>query len=69
LKSITFRGLAQDHEHVYVESDEEFSVESIAQKMKRSTAASILAELTGLKVSPHEENELWDKVYFVETIG
>ncbi|MBN1636482.1 MAG: transposase, partial [Deltaproteobacteria bacterium] len=61
--------LAPDHVHVYVESDGEFPVESIAQKMKRSTAASILAEFTDLKVSPHAENELWDKAYFVETIG
>jgi len=61
--------LAPDHLHLYVESDGKNSVETIAQEMKRVSAAAILAEFGDLKASLHAQKDLWDKAYFVETIG
>ena len=61
--------LAPDHIHLYVESDGEESPDSIAQKIKRLSAASILEQFPDLIVSSDVETELWDKTYFVETIG
>jgi len=61
--------LAPDHLHLYVESDGSNSVETIAQEMKRVSAAFILAEFGDLKASLDAQKDLWDKAYFVETIG
>ena len=61
--------LAPDHLHLYVESDGRNSVETIAQEMKRVSGAVILAEFGDLKASLHAQKDLWDKAYFVETIG
>lgn len=61
--------LAPDHLHLYVESDGSNSVETIAQEMKRVSAAAILAEFGDLKASLGAQKDLWDKAYFVETIG
>jgi hypothetical protein len=55
--------------HLYVESDGENSIEAIAQKMKGLSASAILEEFADLKANLDAENELWDKAYFVETIG
>ncbi|MBT9437923.1 MAG: IS200/IS605 family transposase, partial [Desulfobacterales bacterium] len=57
------------HLHLYVESDGSNSVETIAQEMKRVSAAAILAEFGDLKASLDAQKELWDKAYFVESIG
>jgi putative transposase len=61
--------LAPDHLHLYVESDGRNSVETIAQEMKRVSAAVILAEFGDLNASLDTQKDLWDKAYFVETIG
>jgi REP element-mobilizing transposase RayT len=61
--------LAPDHLHLYVESDGSNSVETIAQEIKRESAAVILAKFGDLKASLDTQKELWDKAYFVETIG
>jgi REP element-mobilizing transposase RayT len=61
--------LAPDHLHLYVESDGSNSVETIAQEMKRVSAAAILAEFSDLKASLDAQKDLWDKAYFVESIG
>ena len=61
--------LAPDHVHLYAESDGVNSVEAIAQEMKRLSASPILAEFANLKVSLNKKNHLWDRSYFVETIG
>ena len=61
--------LAPDHLHLYVESDGSNSVETIAQEMKRVSAAAILAEFSDLKASLGAQKDLWDKAYFVESIG
>jgi REP element-mobilizing transposase RayT len=61
--------LAPDHLHLYVESDGDHSIESIAQEMKRLSASAILMEFPDLKANLGPGNELWDIAYFVETIG
>ena len=61
--------LAPDHIHLYIDSDGEKSVESIVQKIKRLSAKSILNQFPGLKSSLPGKKALWDKAYFVETIG
>ncbi len=61
--------LAPDHLHLYVESDGEKSADTIAQEMKHFSVAPILAEFSGLKVNMNPEETLWDKAYFVETVG
>jgi len=61
--------LAPDHLHLYVESDGSNSVETIAQEMKRVSAAVILAEFGDLNARLDAQKDLWDKAYFVETIG
>ncbi len=61
--------LAPDHLHLYVESDGEHSIESIAQEMKRLSASAILSEFPDLKANLGPSGELWDTAYFVETIG
>ncbi len=66
---VDLRWLAPDHLHLYVESDGSNSVETIAQEMKRVSEAAILAEFDDLKASLGAQKDLWDKAYFVETIG
>ena len=61
--------LAPDHIHLYVESDGEKSAETIAQEMKRLSASPILGKFAVLKGSLNKEKYLWDKAYFVETVG
>ena len=61
--------LAPDHLHLYVESDGESSVETIAQEIKRGSAFPILAQLPDLKGNAGKKGGLWDKAYFVETVG
>lgn len=61
--------LAPDHLHLYVESDGRNSVDTIAQEMKRVSTAAILAEFGDLNARLDAQKELWDKAYFVETIG
>ncbi len=61
--------LAPDHLHLYVESDGKKSVETIAQEMKRLSVAPILAEFADLRATFNAEKSLWDKAYFVETVG
>ena len=61
--------LAPDHLHLYVESNGETSIETIAQEMKHRSSSAILEEFGYLKASIGEENRLWDIAYFAETIG
>jgi len=61
--------LAPDHLHYYVESDGEVSPNNIAEKIKSLLEASILDRFPDLNASPGFERRLWDKAYFVETIG
>ncbi|MFC1524700.1 transposase [Thermodesulfobacteriota bacterium] len=61
--------LAPDHLHLYVESDGEKSADEIATEMKSFSTVPILAELAKLSVSLNGGKNLWDKAYFVETVG
>ena len=61
--------LAPDHLHLYVESDGKKSADAIAQEMKHLSVSPILAEFSSLKENLNPEKKLWDKAYFVETVG
>ena len=61
--------LAPDHVHVYLESDGEEPVETIAQEVKRISESSILERASGMVSNEVAGNVLWDKAYFAETIG
>lgn len=61
--------LAPDHIHLYVESDGEISPDNMAQKLKQLTETQIFERFPDL-IEPHKvERRLWDRAYFVETIG
>ena len=61
--------LAPDHAHVYLESDGEESVETIAQEIKRISESSILVKASEMESNALVGNDLWDEAYFAETIG
>jgi REP element-mobilizing transposase RayT len=61
--------LAPDHVHVYLESDGEKPVETLAQEIKRLSESSILVKTSELALNAAAGNDLWDKAYFAETIG
>ena len=61
--------LAPDHVHVYLESDGEEPVETIAQEIKRISESSILVRASEMVLNAVAGNDLWDKAYFAETIG
>ncbi len=61
--------MAPDHVHVYAESDEELSVEEIANRIKQSTNNAIVKELPFMREKLGGNKEIWDEAYFVETVG
>ena len=61
--------LAPDHVHVYLESDGEKPLETIAQDIKRLSETSIVATASDMLPNAVAGNDLWDKAYFAETIG
>jgi len=61
--------LAPDHIHLYVESDGELSVETMANKIKKYLKDAILSELTAIKDQFGTDSIIWDETYFTETIG
>lgn len=61
--------MAPDHIHVYVESDGELSVEKIAHRIKRFSNEAILKQFSHIRDTFGGDAEIWDKAYFVETIG
>jgi REP element-mobilizing transposase RayT len=61
--------LAQDHVHLYVESDGELSVEEMVHKIKRFSNNAILEEFPSVRDKLGGDTEIWDEAYFVETIG
>lgn len=61
--------LAQDHVHVYVESDGELSIEEMVRGMKRLSNNAILKKFPLIKGKLDGNTEIWDEAYFVETIG
>ena len=61
--------LATDHVHIYVETDGEKPLEAIAKKLKVASSKAIIKMVPGTKEKPGKGGELWDKAYFLETIG
>ncbi|MEN8135779.1 MAG: transposase [Thermodesulfobacteriota bacterium] len=61
--------LAPDHLHLYVQSGGEKSADQIAQEIKNFSTPPLLAEFSKLGVSFKGGKSLWDKAYFVETVG
>ncbi len=61
--------LAPDHVHLYVESDGERSPEDMVHDIKQATANAILEEFAVLKDKLGGDLDLWDRAYFVETVG
>ena len=61
--------LATDHVHVYLESDGEEPLETIAQEIKSISESSILERASEMVSHEVAGNDLWDKAYFAETIG
>jgi len=61
--------LAPDHLHLYVESDGELSIEEIVHRIKQFSNDAILEKFPLLRDKISGDAEIWDKAYFVETIG
>ena len=61
--------LAPDHVHLYVNSDGECSVETMAQEIKRHSNKAILSDLNDIKERLNGKNDLWDVSYFSQTIA
>ena len=61
--------LAPDHLHLYVESDGELSIEEIVHRIKQFSNHAILEKFPLLRDKISGDAEIWDKAYFVETIG
>ena len=61
--------LAADHVHLYVESDGELSIEEMVQRIKRFTNEAVLDEFPSVRGSLGDDTGIWDKAYFVETLG
>jgi putative transposase len=61
--------LAPDHLHLYVESDGEKSIEAIVRKLKSTLNKGTLAKFPLMKKGLDKGGTLWDKAYFVETLG
>ena len=61
--------VAPDHIHFYVESDGEKSMEAIVKKLKPASSKAILKQLPEIQRKLDEGAGLWDKAYFLETIG
>ena len=61
--------LATDHVHIYVETDGEKPLEAIAKKLKAASSKAIIKTVADIKGKPGKGDGLWDKAYFLETIG
>jgi putative transposase len=61
--------LAPDHLHLYVESDDELSIEEIVHRIKQFSSDAILEKFPLITDTLGGSTELWDEAYFTETIG
>jgi REP element-mobilizing transposase RayT len=61
--------LAPDHVHIYVVSDGEKSIEAIVKQLKSSFSKAILEQFPDLTRKLNRNGRLWDKAYFLETLG
>ncbi len=61
--------LAPDHIHIYVETNGERSFEAVVKKLKVASSKAIIQMVPDFKGEPGKGKGLWDKAYFLETIG
>jgi putative transposase len=61
--------LAPDHLHLYLKSDGERSIEVIVRNLKSTLNKAILTKFPLIKKELDRGSTLWDKAYFVETLG
>lgn len=61
--------LAPDHIHIYVETNGERSFEAVVKKLKVASSKAIIQMVPDFKGGPGKGKGLWDKAYFLETIG
>jgi putative transposase len=61
--------MASDHLHLYLESDGEKSIEAIVRKLKSILNKAILTKFPLIKKELDGRSTLWDKTYFVESLG
>jgi REP element-mobilizing transposase RayT len=61
--------LAPDHTHVYVESDGENSIDTVARKLKRISETALNKNRSKRESQHKADRIIWDNIYFVETIG
>ena len=61
--------LAQDHIHIYAESDGELSVEDMVLEIKDFSKDAILIEPSDIKEKFGGDIGIWDEAYFAETVG
>lgn len=67
--SVSLLWLAPDHVHLYIDTDGERSVETMAQAIKQFSANAIRTKLAAIKEKLDNEKDLWDDAYFAETLG
>jgi putative transposase len=67
--SVALMWLAPDHVHIYVETDGEKSLEAIVKKLKAASSKAIIKMVPDIEEKLGKGDGLWDKAYFLETIG
>jgi REP element-mobilizing transposase RayT len=61
--------LAPDHLHVYCESDGTASPEEIVVHLKSASEKALMADISDVLPDTMNPKVLWDKSYFMESIG
>lgn len=67
--AVRLLGLAPDHLHLYIESDGEKSIDSIIRRLKLFLTKTSLAQFPMIRKGLDKGSTLWDKAYFLETLG
>jgi REP element-mobilizing transposase RayT len=61
--------MPSSNELLYVESDDELSIEEIIHRIKRFSNDAILEKFPMIRDKLGNNTKIWDEAYFVETIG
>jgi REP element-mobilizing transposase RayT len=61
--------LAPDHMHLYVESDGENSIDTVARKLKRVSETALHKNHSKRESFHKADRIIWDNAYFAETVG
>ena len=61
--------LAPEHIHLYVESGGELSIEEIVNRVKQFSGKALPQVFPVISERLGENDEIWDKSYFVESMG